>query len=133
MNEIMPFTATWMSLEIITLSKSDRERQIYDIASRKLKKLCKLVQFISAAQLCPTLCDIMDCSMPGFPVRHQLPELIQTHVHQVGDAIHLSHPLLSPSPPALNLSPASESLPMNQFFSSGGQILELQLQHQSFQ
>ena len=46
----------------------------------------------------------MDCSTPGFPVRHQFPELAQTHVHRVGDAIKPSHPLSSPSPPALNLS-----------------------------
>ena len=46
----------------------------------------------------------MDCSTPGFPVHHQLPELAQTHVHQVGDATQPSHPLLSPSPPAFNLS-----------------------------
>ena len=46
----------------------------------------------------------MDCSMPGFPVHHQFPELAQTHVHRVGDAIQSSHPLLSPSPPAFNLS-----------------------------
>ena len=46
----------------------------------------------------------MDCSTPGFPVHHQLPELVQTHVHRVGDAIQPSHPLLSPSPPTFNLS-----------------------------
>ena len=46
----------------------------------------------------------MDCSTPGFPVHHQLPELAQTHVHQIGDAIQPSHPLSSPSPPAFNLS-----------------------------
>ena len=46
----------------------------------------------------------MNCSMPGLPVHHQLPEFTQTHVHRVGDAIQLSHPLSSPSPPALNLS-----------------------------
>ena len=62
------------------------------------------VQFSSVAQLCPTLCDPMDCSTPGFPVHHQLPELAQTHVHWVGDAIQASHPLSSPSPPAFNLS-----------------------------
>ena len=45
-------------------------------------------------------CDPMDCSTPGFPVHHQLPELAQTHVHRVGDAIQPSHPLSSPSPPA---------------------------------
>ena len=57
----------------------------------------------SVAQLCPTLCDPMDCSTPGFSVLHYLPELAQTHVHQVGDAIQPTHPLLSPSPPGFNL------------------------------
>ena len=61
-------------------------------------------QFSSVPQSCPTLFDSMDCSMPGFPVHHQPPELAQTHVHQVGDAIQLSHPLSSPSPSAFNLS-----------------------------
>ena len=62
------------------------------------------VQFSSVAQLCPTLCDSMGYSTPGLPVHHQLPEFTQTHVYRVGDAIQLSHPLPSPSPPALNLS-----------------------------
>ena len=56
-------------------------------------------QFSSVAQSCPTLCNSMYCSMPVFPVHHQLPQLTQTHVHQVGDAIQPSHPLLFPSPP----------------------------------
>ena len=60
--------------------------------------------FSSIAQSCPTLCDPMDCSMPGLPVHHQLRELAQTHVHWVSDAIQPSHPLLSPSPPAFSLS-----------------------------
>jgi len=51
-----------------------------------------------------SLCDRMDCSMPGFPVPHHILELAQTHVHRVHDAIQPSHPLLSPSPPAFNLS-----------------------------
>ena len=54
-------------------------------------------------QSCLTLCDLMDCSTPGFPVHHQLPELAQTHVHRDNDAIQPSHPLSSPSP-AFNLS-----------------------------
>ena len=54
-------------------------------------------------QSCPTLCDPMDCSMPGFPVHHHLLELAESHVHWVGDAIWPSHPLLSPSPPAFHL------------------------------
>ena len=61
-------------------------------------------QFSSVAQSCPTLCDPMDCHMPGFPVHHQISELAKTHVHRVGDAIQPSHPLSSPSPPAFNLS-----------------------------
>ena len=58
----------------------------------------------SVAQLCPTVCDPMDCSTPGFPVHRQLPELAQTHVHRVDDAIQPPHPLLPPSPPAFSLS-----------------------------
>ena len=55
-----------------------------------------MVQFSSAAQSSLTLCNPMDCSTPDFPVHHQLPELVQTHVHRVGDAIQPSHPLSSP-------------------------------------
>ena len=62
------------------------------------------VQFSSVAQSCPTLCDPMNRSTPGLPVHHQLPESTQTHVHRVSDAIQPSHPLSSPSPPALNPS-----------------------------
>ena len=62
------------------------------------------VQFSLVAQLCPAVCDPMDCSMPGFPVHHQLPKLTQTHVHRVSDAVQSSHPLSSPSPPTFNLS-----------------------------
>ena len=62
------------------------------------------VQFSSVTQSCPTLCNPMDCSMPGFPVHHQLPELTQTHVHWVSDPIQPSHPLSSPSPRAFSLS-----------------------------
>ena len=62
------------------------------------------VQFSSVAQSCLTLCDPMNCSTPGLPVHHQLPELTQTHVHRVSDAVQPSHPLSSPSPPAFNLS-----------------------------
>ena len=58
----------------------------------------------SVAQLCPTFCNPMNLSVPSFPVHHQLPELAQTHVHQVDDAIQPFHPLSSPSPPAFNLS-----------------------------
>ena len=60
--------------------------------------------FSSVAQSCPTLCDPMECSTPGLPVHHQLPESSQTHFHWVSDAIQPSHPLSSPSPSALNLT-----------------------------
>ena len=67
-------------------------------------KLSWSVQFSSVAQSCPTLCDPMNCSTPGLPIHHQLPELTQTHIHWVSDAIQPSHPLSSPSPPAFDLS-----------------------------
>ena len=62
------------------------------------------VQVSSVTKSCPTLCDTMDCSTPGFPVHHQLPELAEAHVPQVSDAIQPSHLLFSPSPLAFNLS-----------------------------
>ena len=62
------------------------------------------VQFSSVTQSCPALCDSMNHSTPGLPVHHQLLELAQIHVHRVCDAIQLAHPLLSPAPPAFNLS-----------------------------
>ena len=68
------------------------------------KRVQNAVKFSSVAQSSPTLCDPMNCSTPGLPVHHQLPELTQTHVHQVSDAIQPSHPLSSPSPPAPNPS-----------------------------
>ena len=89
-------------------------------------------QFSSVAQSCPTLCDPMDCSTPGLPVHHHVPEFTQTHVHRVRDAIQPSHPRLSPSP-AFNLSQHEGLL---QWVSSSHQVskvLEFQLQHQSFQ
>ena len=90
------------------------------------------IQFSSAAQLCLTLCDPMDCSTPGFPVHHQLLELAQTHVHRVSDAIQPSHPLSSPSP-AFNLS---QHQSLYQWVSSSHQVakvLQFQLQQQSVQ
>jgi len=90
-----------------------------------------ILQFSSVAWSCLTLCDPMDCSTPGFPVHHQIPEFTQTHVHWVGDGIQPSHPLSSPSPPAFNLS-------QNQGFltwvSSSHQVAKvLEFQYQSFQ
>ena len=62
----------------------------------------------------------MDCSTPGFPVHHQLPELAQTHIHQVGDAVQPSQPLSPPFLSAFNLS-QHQGFPVGQFFESGGQ------------
>ena len=76
----------------------------------------------SVSQSCPGLCDPMDCSMPGFPVHHQLSETTQTHVHRVSDAIQPPHPLASPFP-HLKSFPASRSFPVSQFFTSGGQSI----------
>ena len=91
------------------------------------------VQFSSVAQSCLTFCDPMNCSTPGLPVYHQLPEFTQTHDHWVGDAIQPSHPLSSSSPPTLSLS---QHQGLFQWVSSSHQVaklLEFQLQHQSFQ
>ena len=91
------------------------------------------VQFSSVTQSCPILCDPMNLSTPGFPVHHKLPEFTQTHVHRVSDAIQLSHPLSSPSPPAPN---PSQHQGLFQWVNSShevAKVLEFQLQHQSLQ
>ena len=99
---------------------------------KNLKQVLK-VQFSSVTQSGPTLYDPMNHSTPGLSIHHQLPESTQTHVHWVDDAIQLSYPLSSPSPPALNLS---QHQGLYQWVSSSHQVakvLEFQLQHQSFQ
>ena len=91
--------------------------------------------FSSIAQSCLTFCDPLDCSMPGFPIHHQLPELTQTHVHWIRDAIRPSHPHSSPSLSTFNLS-AFNLQGLFQWVSSlhrVAKVLEFQLQHQSFQ
>ena len=90
-------------------------------------------RFSSVAQSCPTLWDPMNCSTPGLPVHHQLPESTQTHVYWVGDAIQPSHPLSSPSPPALNLSQHQGLFKWVSPSHQVAKVLEFQLQHQSFQ
>ena len=84
---------------------------------------------------CPllTLWDPMDCSMPGFPVLHDLQEFAQTRVHWVSDAIQPSYPLSPPSPPALNLFPHQGLFQWLGSSHQGAKVLEFQLQHQSFQ
>ena len=90
-------------------------------------------QFNPVTQSCQTLCDPMNHSMPGLPVHHQLLESTQTHVHRVGDAIQPSHPLSSPSPPALNLSQHQGLFKRVSSLHQMAKVLEFQLQHQSFQ
>ena len=92
-----------------------------------------LIQFSSVAQLCLTLCNPIECSTSGLPVHHQLPEFTQTHVHPVGDAIQPSHPLSSPSPPALKLSQHQGLFHWVSSLHQVAKVLGLQLQHQSFQ
>ena len=114
----VPLLFTWNCHNIVLISYTSKQNKYYVL--KKLKKkvplqVCnysrswvrseisalpniKKVQFSSVTQLCLTLCDLMDCSTPGFPVHYQLPEFTQTHVHQVSDAIQPSHPLSSPFP-----------------------------------
>ena len=96
-------------------------------------KSTKSIQFSSVPQLCPTVCDPMDCSMTGLPVHHQLSEFTQTHVHWVGDAIQPSHPLSSPSPPTFNLSQHQGLFQWVSSLHQVAKVLEFQLQHQSLQ
>ena len=106
---------------------------------RKLRNAqgCTLLKIVHKICCCcsvaKSLYDPMDCSTPGSPVLHYLPEFVQIHVHWVGDAIQPSHPLSSPSPSALNLS---QHQGLFQWVGSSRQVakvFELQLQHQSFQ
>ena len=89
--------------------------------------------FSSVTQSCPTLCEPMDCSTPGFPVLYQLPELTQTHVHRGDDVIQPSHPLSSPAPPAFNPSQRQGLFQWVNSLHEVTKVLEIQLQHQSFQ
>ena len=109
-----------------------KQNLVIDLCGSKHNELTERcfssVQFSSVAQSCLTLCDPMNRSTPGLPVHHHLPEFTQTHVHQVSDAIQPSHPLLSPFPPAPKPLPASDggssqSFPMSQHFTWGGQSI----------
>ena len=91
----------------------------------------KIICCFSVAKLCLTLCDPMNCSMPGFPVLHYLLEFAQTHVHWIDDTIQPSHPLSSPSLHALSLSKLQG---LFQWVGSSHQVAKvLELQHQSLQ
>ena len=113
---------------------SEKQRVKLSIKNESLGLVGAIVtfQFSSVAQFCLTLCDPMDCSMPGLPVHNRLLDSTQTLVHRVSDAIQPSHHLSSPSP-AFNLS---QYQGLFQWVSSSHQVakvLEFQLQHQSFQ
>ena len=92
----------WTFLEMAICMSTDRHTTTW--ARSRFNLQTKSDQIRSVAQSCLTLCDPMNCSTPGLPVHHQLPEFTQTHVHWVSDAIQPSHPLSSPSPPAPNPS-----------------------------
>ena len=113
---------------VLTWSDSMVQLGINTRSSQSNSSLGEIGSVSSVAQLCLTLCDPLDCSTSDFPVHHQLLESAQTHVHRVGDATQPSHPLLSPFPPAFNLS-------QNQGLSNESVlcirwVLEFQLQHQ---
>ena len=113
----------------ITVSKIDNKDLLYSTGN---STQCSVL-FSSVAQSSPTLCNPMDCSTPGLPVHHQLPEFTQTHVHWVSDAIQPSHPLSSPSPPAFDLSQYQGLFKWVSSLHPVAKVLEFQLQHQSFQ
>ena len=123
----------------ITLSQEDR---IYSRGSKRRTlalegHLCplglKTIQFSSVAQSCLILCNSMNHSTPGLPIHHQLSEFTQIHVRRVGDAIHPSHPLLSPSPPAPYPSQHQSLFQWVNSLHEVAKVLEFQPQHQSFQ
>ena len=86
------------------IKPESRELQAESLPSEPPGKPPNTLSVQVSYQSCLTLCNPMNCSMPGFPDHHQLPEIIQTHVHRVGDAIQLSHPLSFPSSPVFNFS-----------------------------
>ena len=108
---------------------TDKEKR----ALEEQKTTYQFSQFISVTQSCLTLCDPMNHSTAGLPVHHQLLEFTQTQVHRVSDAIQLSHPLSSPSPPASNPSQHQGLFQWVNSLPEVAKVLEFQLQHQSFQ
>ena len=107
--------------------------KVCELSDKEFRIILLRMFYCSVTQSCLTLCDPMDCSMPGFPVLHHLLEFAQTHLQWSDEAIQPSHPLSSPSPLALNLS---QHPGLFKWVSSSHQVakvLEFQLQHQSFQ
>ena len=98
------YLSTWQHLPTFFFAKRISVWEYRENWNPVLVHWSNSVQFSSVAQLCPTLCNPMNCSMPGLHVHYQLPEFTQTYVHRVSDAIQPFHPLSSPSPPAPNPS-----------------------------
>ena len=126
--------------QLFTCLLLTKSKFVLDMEREKLLLILKVgsvpilsVQFHLFAQSCPTLHDSMNHSMPGFPVHHQLPESTQIHVHWVSDAIKTSHPLMFPSPPALNLSWHQGLFQRVSASHQVAKVLKFQLQNQSFQ
>ena len=115
----------WFELNPI---KKEQKQKKFSLPSSFLSKA-----LLFCCQSCPTLCDPMNRSTPDLPVHHKIPEFTQTRVHLVGDAIQPSHPLLSPSPPALNLSQHQDLFQWVSSSNEVAKVLGFQLQHQSFQ
>ena len=123
----IPWKSAWQPSLIFLPRESHGQRSLMTIVHRVAK-----ATLLFSCLVCPTVCDPMDFSTPGFPVLHHLLELAQTHVHWISDAILLSHPLSSPSFPAFDLS---QHQGLFQWVSSShevAKVLELQFQHQSF-
>ena len=100
-----------------------RQQMYQDLRNFGSWHMCTVLWFVQALSSVRLFGVPWTCSTPGFPAHHHLLELAHTHVGWVGDAIQTSHPLLSPSPPAFNLPPASGYFPMSQFSASGGQSI----------
>ena len=117
------FLSRWLDQALFSFTKPETRLQCW---TRRIRDDGRF-QFSSVAQSCLTLCDPMDCSMPGLPVHHQFLDFTQTNAHRVSDAIQPSHPLSSSSPPAFNLS---QHQGLFQWVSSSHQVakgLEFQL------
>ena len=127
------FSSEFDSFRFFTFRQSNKYIGLSQCCSFPPSLWQVIFQLSSVIQLCLTLCDSRDCSMPGFPVHHQLLELAQTHVHRVSDAIQPSHPLSSPSPPPFSLFQHQGLFQWVSSLHQVAKVLGLQLQYQSFQ
>ena len=139
---LSPPTPVSYNLQIEKLMNPERKKHKIHITSRLVwlyfkNQIRGILAIISSVQFSLSVlsksCDPMDCSALGFPVHNELPELTQTHVHRVGDAIQPSHPLSSPSPPAFSLSQNQSLFQEVSYLHHVAKVLEFHLQHQAFQ